>query len=147
MKNYVCAWKVALIMLCLSSCRDCYYIENDLHGIWQVTSIVNRGTGEVIDPQGLLYYSFQRSMVKLGYKQSSMPESMVNYISNFDIIAQDSIGMGGFVYSSVKEDRIVPLDSLRRFGLFQEYTVFGVDNNKHELKLLSDSSLIELRKY
>lgn len=130
----------------LTACQDHYYIENEFHGMWQVTSITNKNTGEVSEPQGSLYYSFQRSMVRLSNK-SSIPEVMVNYVSYFDIIAPDSIGMGEFVFSSVKEDEKVPIENLHKFGIYQDYTTFGVKHNKNKLVLNSEESLIELRKY
>lgn len=134
------------VILGFTACQDYYYIENEYHGMWQVTSITNKNTGEVSEPQGSLYYSFQRSMVRLSNK-SSIPEVMVNYVSYFDIIAPDSIGMGEFVFSSVKEDEKVPIENLYKFGIYQDYTTFGVERNKDVLKLSSDSSSIVLRKY
>ena len=134
------------VTLGFTACQGHYYIENEFHGMWQVTSITNKNTEEVSEPRGSLYYSFQRSMVRLSYK-SSIPEVMVNYVSYFDIIAPDSIGMGEFVFSSVKEDEKVPIDNLHKFGIYQDYTTFGVKHNKNKLVLNSEESLIELRKY
>ena len=138
---------VLTIALGLFSCQRFYYIEHDLHGIWQVTSITDKCTGEVRNPQGQLYYSFQRSMVKLGYKQLDIPEEMSYYLSNFDFVTSDSIGMGEFVFGSIKEEEKVPIENLHKFGIYQDYTIFGVKHDKDKLELSSDKSLIMLRKY
>lgn len=147
MRKYLYLLGILTFTLGFISCRDCYYVENDLHGIWQVTSIENKISGEIVNPHGVLYYSFQRSMVKLGFKYLDIPEGMVNYISHFDFLTPDSIGMGEFVFYSTKEDVKVPIDSLHKFGIFQDYTIFGVEYNKHILKLSSEKSLVVLRRY
>ena len=86
MKKQLYILLLFVFMLCFAACKDCYFVENDLHGLWQVTSITPKSSGDVIDPQGTLYYSFQRSMVKLGYKNPDIPESMVYYVSCFDFL-------------------------------------------------------------
>ena len=138
---------ILTVILGLAACQKSYYIEHELHGIWQVTSITNKSTGETSNPQGQLYYLFQRSMVKLGYKHLNIPEAMEYYLSNFEFITSDSIGMGGFVFGSIKEEEKVPVENLHKFGIYQDYTIFGVKHNKDELELSSEKSLIVLRKY
>lgn len=147
MKKQLYLLLLSVFMLCFAACKDCYFVESDLHGLWQVTSITNKSTGEVTDPQGTLYYSFQRSMVKLGYKYPNIPEGMVYYVSCFDFVTPDSIGMGEFVFSSVKEDKKVPIENLHKFGLYEDYTIFGFEHNRNSLRFSSDEVLIELRKY
>ena len=140
-------------MLCIISCGNHYYIENDLHGMWQVTSIENILTGEVSDGKGELYYMFQRSMVLLYYKQQYANGGNERYISHIDIVEDDSIGMGYFrVYTTGEGDFVnqevkASLDSLRKFGLFNDYTTFRMNQSKQKLLLTSDSARIVLRRY
>lgn len=142
-----------VILLYITSCEDCYYIEHDLHGMWQVESVERFSTGEVTKSHGELYYSFQRSLVKLGYKHLNIPESMLNYIAYFDFITKDSIGMGYFRKSSTGEgDEInnenrIPVESLHKFGMYQDYSIFHMQKSKKELILISDSSCVILNRY
>lgn len=140
-------------MSCLTSCRNNYYVENDLHGVWQVISIENLSTDEIIEPQGTLYYLFQRTMVSLCYNYLDVPEKMTNVIAHFDVIALDSIGMGGFrVYTTGEGENInlevnVSVGSLNKFGIYQDYTKFHVHQSRRTLTLTSDSARIMLCKY
>ena len=144
---------ILVLTLNAISCRDHYYIENDLHGVWQVTSVERLSTGEVTEPTGELYYMFQRSMVMLGHKLLEVPESMTRYIAHFDLVNEDSIGMGDFRnYTTgegdfVNQESKIPLGSLHRFGLYQEYTMFSMQRSKQELILTSDRARVTLRKY
>ena len=153
MKRLLYFLGVLVLTLNAISCKDHYYIENDLHGVWQVTSIEKLSTGEVTEPAGDLYYMFQRSMVMLGRRSLTVPESMVRYIAHFDFVGSDSLGMGDFRHYSTGEgnqidkEEKVPLPSLRKFGLFQDYTTFYMEQSSHKLILTSDSARIELRKY
>lgn len=140
-------------MLCITSCKNNYYIENDLHGIWQVTSIEKKMTNEIIEPQGTLYYLFQRSMVSLCYNYLDIPEKLTNYIAHFDLIGADSIGMGDFRFSTSGEgdknekEKEVPLDNLKKFGIYQDYTVFHMQQSRQKMIFTSDSVYVVLRKY
>ena len=153
MRQLLCAFNLFIIILSFSSCQDCYYIENDLHGIWQVTSVAKTSEGEILESQAQLYYMFQRSMVMLGYKPLNETKSMIRYIAHFDLIEPDSIGMGDFRARTtgegnyVNQESKIPLDSLRKFGIFQDYTLFHMDKSKKELVLSSDSACIVLRRY
>lgn len=144
---------ILALILNVTSCKDNYFIENDLHGVWQVTSVERLSTGEVTEPAGELYYMFQRSMVMLGHKHLGVPESMTRYIAHFDFVGSDSLGMGDFRnYSTgegnyVSQESKIPLESLHRFGLYQEYTMFHMVQFKQNLILTSDSSRVALRKY
>ncbi len=144
---------ILILILGLTSCKDNYYIENNLHGMWQVISVERLSTGEISESQGQLYYSFQRTMVKLGYKDTNILENMVNYIAHFDLITSDSLGMGYFRNGTTGEgdfvniENRVPLQSLYKFGIYQDYTTFYKQQSKQELILTSDSARIVLRKY
>ena len=140
-------------MLCLTSCKDSYYIENDLHGIWQVISIDRFSTDEIIEPQGALYYLFQRTMVSLCYNDIAIPERVSNVIAHFDMIAPDSIGMGGFRVCTTGEGDYINLEvkvsvsSLNKFGIYQNYTKFHLQQSRQKLIFTSDSARVVLRKY
>ena len=144
---------VLLAILSFISCKDNYYIENDLHGMWQVTSIYDFSTDETINPKGTLYYLFQRSMVSLCYNHLDIPERIDEFIAHFDLMGSDSIGMGDFRYSTsgegdkVNKETKVPISSLIRFGIYQDYTIFHMQQSKKKMVLTSDSACIVLRKY
>ena len=153
MKRLLYFLGVLVLTLNAISCKECYFIENDLHGVWQVTSVERLSTGEVAEPAGDLYYMFQRSMVMLGRRSLTGPESMVRYIAHFDFVGSDSLGMGDFKFFSTGEgnqidkEEAVPLSSLRKFGLFQDYTTFYMEQYSHQLILISDSARVVMRKY
>ena len=64
-----------IFMLTFASCKDSYYIENELHGMWQVTSVENLSTGDVVEVKGRLYYSFQRTVVMLSDVDLDLPNT------------------------------------------------------------------------
>ena len=140
-------------MLSFTSCKENYYIENDLHGMWQVTSIEKLSTGEIFSPQGTLYYLFQRSMVSLCYSYLNMPERLDEFIAHFDLMGSDSIGMGDFRYGTsgegdnVNKETKVSINSLNRFGIYQDYTIFHLQQSKKKMVLTSDSACIVFRRY
>ena len=153
MKDRLYVLCIFIAMLCFTSCKDNYYIENDLHGIWQVTSIERKMTNEIIEPRGTIYYLFQRSMVSLCYNYLDIPEKLADFIAYFDMIGTDSIGMGNFRISTSgegdkkeKED-IAALDDLKKFGIYQNYTIFHMQQSKQKLVFTSDSACIIMRKY
>lgn len=151
-KNQYLIAGALITLLCATSCKDNYYIENDLHGVWQITSIENLSTNEITEAQGDLYYMFQRTMVMLCHKYQT-PETMSRVIAHFDFIEPDSIGMGDFrVYTTgegnnVNDEVKVSVSSLNKFGIFQNYTTFHLQQSKQKMTLTSDYSRIELRKY
>ena len=153
MKRTLYLLGILVLTLNIISCRDNYYIENDLHGVWQVTSIEKMSTGEVTEPAGDLYYMFQRSMVMLGRRSLTVPESMVRYIAHFDFVGYDSIRIDFFRYYStgeganVNNETEVALSELHKFGFYQNYTTFHKQELKQELILTSDSARIIMRKY
>lgn len=152
MKRLLYIVGVLVLTLNAISCKDHYYIENDLHGVWQVTSIEKLSTGEVTEPAGDLYYMFQRSMVMLG-QRSTVPGSMKRYIAHFDFVGSDSLGMGDFRnYTTgegnyVNQESKIPLGRLHKFGLYQDYTMFHMLQSKQKLILTSDSARLILRRY
>ena len=141
------------IMLNSISCGDSYYIETELHGMWQVAEVENYSTGEVVKNSGELYYMFQRTLVCLYYKRQSAGKDEARYIAHFDLMKSDSIGMGGFRYyttgegDNVNKETLIPLNRLHKFGIYQDYTVFHMQRSKHELVLTSDSARVVLREY
>lgn len=142
-----------IFMLTLTSCKDNYFIENELHGMWQVISVENLFTGDVAEVKGNLYYSFQRTMVMLSDVDLDMPNNLKRYIAHFDLAEADSIGMGDFRYRTtgegnfVQQEKKIPLEFLHKFGIYQDYTMFHMEQSKKELILTSDSACIVLRKY
>ena len=143
---------ILFIILCMTSCQKYSYIENELHGMWQVTSVEEFSTGEITEAEGRLYYSFQRSMVMLGYKKPTIPvgQMMQHYIAHFDL-STDSIEMGDFrIYSPtgvIEQETKVPLNDLYKFGLYQDYTTFHMQLSQRKLILTSNEARIILRKY
>ena len=132
----------------LTSCQEYSYIENELHGFWQVTQVENTLTGESSETKGDLYYSFQRSMVMLNYHSPTKPSGMMmtQYLTTFDL-STDSITMGDFRIN-MEYDKKVDLEALHKFGIYDEYTTFAWDIEKNQtLILTSDKARITLRKY
>lgn len=132
----------------LTSCQEYSYIENELHGFWQVTQVENTLTGESSETKGDLYYSFQRSMVMLNYKSPTKPSGMMmtQYLTTFDL-STDSITMGDFRIN-MEYDKKVAIEALYKFGIYDEYTTFAWDIEKNQtLILTSDKARITLRKY
>ena len=153
MKRLLYFLGVLVFTLNAISCKDCYFIENDLHGVWQVTSVERLSTGEVAEPAGDLYYMFQRSMVMLGRRSLTVPESMVRYIAHFDFLSSDSLGMGDFRLfstgegSQINKEEKVPVSSLRKYGIFEDYTLFHMQLSRNKMILISDSARVVMRKY
>jgi hypothetical protein len=118
-----------------------------------VRSIERFSTGEKTEPQGTLYYLFQRSMVSLCYNYLNIPEKLTNFIAHFEQIAPDSIGMGNFRKSTsgegdkVNREDVVPVSSLNKFGIYQDYEIFHVELSKEKLVFTSDSVRIVFRMY
>ena len=135
-------------LLCFSACRDSYYIEHDLHGMWQVTSIEKLDSNQVVEKyDGQLYYLFQRTMVMLGYQHSDESWIVNRYIAHLDFVAPDSVGMGDFRGADGKYEEKISLRNLHKFGIYQDYTTFCVEKRKRSLILTSDNVCIKLRKY
>ncbi len=147
MKRVIYILGLFFIMSYITSCGDSYYVENELHGMWQVTSIERKSNEEVKDAQGQLYYLFQRSVVMLGHKLPSELGIADYNIAHVDCIGKDSIAMGPFRKAYAIPETKVLVDSLLKFGLYQDYTIFHLMQTRQKLILTSDSARIELRKY
>lgn len=135
-------------LLCHTSCQKYSYIENELHGLWQVMSVEDKTTGEITEAQGELYYSFQRNMVIVGYNTPSKPTGlmMTQYISEFNL-KEDSIEINNFL-DYPKCEYKAPLQALKKFGIHDEYTTFWIDHPKKSVLILeSDQARVTLRKY
>lgn len=145
---------IFLTCICAASCQESSYIENKLHGLWQVTQIEEKESGNTIHPQGDTFYSFQRNMVMLGYKSPNRPTGVIAigettttyYVSDF-FLENDSIQMGDFrIY--MYYDKKAPFDMLAKFGIYDEHTTFAIERpNKNALIFESDKSRIIMRRY
>ena len=137
-----------IVLLCHTSCQKYSYIENELHGLWQITSVEDKTTGEITKAQGELYYSFQRNMVIVGYNSPNKPtgQMLTQYISDF-LLEADSIQINNFrIY--LEYEKKAPLQALKKFGIHDEHTTFHVDQSKKGFMTLeSDKAQISLRKY
>lgn len=135
-------------LTCYTSCQKYSYIENELHGLWQVTSVEDKTTGEITEAQGELYYSFQRNMVIVGYNSPNKPTGlmMTQYISEFNLEG-DRIEINDFL-DYPKCEYKAPLQALKMFGIHDEHTTFIIDHSKKSiLTLESDLAHVTLRKY
>ena len=138
----------SIILLCHTSCQKYSYIENELHGLWQVTSVEDKTTGETTKTQGELYYSFQRNMVIVGYNSPNKPTGlmMTQYISDY-LLEGDSIQMNNFRIYQEYETK-PPLQSLKKFGIYDECTTFHIKKSKKGvITFESNKALIGLRRY
>ena len=139
---------ISIILLCHTSCQKYSYIENELHGLWQVTSVEDKTTGETTKAQGELYYSFQRNMVIVGYNSPNKPTGlmMTQYISDY-LLEGDSIQMNSF-FIYPEYNKKAPLKDLNKFGIHDDYTTFHVEKNKKGRMILeSEKARVKLLKY
>ncbi len=150
MRRNRCKILATLLIVSLTACES-YLINGNLDGMWQLQSIERNNPDTIVRNQGDLFYSFQRHTVVIG--DYNNPDELIGhlkseqYVSLFEY-AGDSISMGDFRYYYGREDIVVPLDSLKRFGLYNKRTTFHIEEltTKH-LVLRSDSALITMRKY
>lgn len=137
-----------IITLVQTSCQKYSYIENELHGLWQITAVEDKTTAETTEAQGDLYYSFQRNMVIVSYKYPTKPTGlmMTQYNSDF-FLEGDSIHINDFrLYQEY--DKKAPLQELKKFGIHGERTAFHINRtNRKSMILESDLSRVSLRKY
>lgn len=148
MKKAYTILALTLVLLCHTSCQEYSYIENELHGLWQVTSVENKMDNETTEAQGDLYYSFQRNMVIVGYNSPSKPTGsmMTQYISDF-YLDNDTIEIGNFrVFEEY--DKKVPVQALKRFGIHEEHTTFAIKRpKKNVMTFESDKAYVTMRRY
>lgn len=139
---------ILIVLLCLISCQKYSYIENELHGLWQVISVEDKTTGEITEAQSELYYSFQRNMVIVSYNSPNKPTGlmMTQYISDFHLDG-DSIQMDNFrIYQEYEKK--APQKALKKFGIHDEHTTFHIEKTKEgRMAFESDKARVELRKY
>lgn len=137
-----------IITLLHTSCQEYSYIENDLHGLWQVTTVEDKATAEVTEVHGDLYYSFQRNMVVVSYNSPTKPtgQMMTQYTSDF-LLEGDSIHINDFrLYQEY--DKRAPLQDLKRFGIHEEQTTFHIERpDRKSMFLESEQARVTLRKY
>ena len=148
MKTYIYkAWIIAVVaMIC--SCES-YLINGNLDGFWQVQTIENKQTGEITHCEGDVYYSFQRDLVLLTYILPHRPTGPIkeHHIAYFTQ-ENDSIAMTDFRIYLDKEATQTPLEKLAKFGLYDLFTTFQLEElNKKSLILTSDKARITMRKY
>lgn len=137
-----------ITLFCYTSCQKYSYIENELHGLWQVSSVEDKTTDVITQAQGELYYSFQRNMVIVGYNSPSKPTGMMmtQYTSDF-YLNGDTLEINDFrIYQEYEKK--APLQALKKFGIHDEHTTFTIERpTKSSLILDSDKARVVLRKY
>lgn len=148
MKRHVHNILLLTITFLVSSCES-YLINGDLDGFWQAISIEEKETGNIINCQGDIYYSFQRELVSITYVTPDVPAGKIKetYIAYFDY-SNDSITMGDFRIYKYSDGPQAPLAELEKFGLYETYTTFLVEKlDKNSLIMSSNKSRIVLKKY
>ena len=137
-----------LTIIATSSCES-YLINGDLDGFWQVSSIENKTTGDITYCNGDTYYSFQRELVLLSYVSPTLPQGLMkeNYIAYFTH-KNDSIYMTDFRIYLDRSGKQAPLSKLEKFGLYDTYNSFCVEElTSKSLILNSQKARILLRKH
>ncbi len=148
MKRQIYKSLALLIIVLISSCES-YQIHGDLDGFWQVSTIENKETGDIIHCNGDKYYSFQRELVLVSYASPEIPtgQSKENYIAYFTH-ENDSIYMTDFRIYFDRNGKQAPLSELEKFGLYELYNAFAVEElNSSSLVLSSEKTRISLKKY
>lgn len=139
---------MTLFALVLTSCES-YLVNGDLDGFWQVSTIENKETGDITYCNGDTYYSFQRELVLVSYTSPETPtgQSKENYIAYFTH-ENDSIYMTDFRIYLDRNGKQAPLSELEKFGLYELYNTFAVEElNRSSLVLSSEKTRISLKKY
>ena len=139
---------MTLFALVLTSCES-YLVNGDLDGFWQVKSIEDKQTGDITRCKGHIYYSFQRELVLVSYTSPETPtgQSKENYIAYFTH-ENDSIYMTDFRIYLDRNGKQAPLSELEKFGLYELYNTFAVEElNRSSLVLSSEKTRISLKKY
>ena len=139
---------ILLLTIFTTACES-YLIHGDLDGLWQVTSIENKQTGNITKCNGNIYYSFQRDLVLISYVLPEKPTGQMkeNHIAYFSH-ENDSIAMTDFRIYLDRNGKQSPLSKLSKFGLYDIYNTFGVEKlNKNTLILNSEKARIILTKH
>ena len=148
MKRQIYKSLALVIIILISSCES-YQIHGDLDGFWQVSTIENKETGDIIHCNGDTYYSFQRELVLVSYASPEIPtgQSKENYIAYFTH-ENDSIYMTDFRIYFDRNGKQAQLSELEKFGLYELYNSFAVEElNRSSLVLSSEKTRISLKKY
>lgn len=147
MRIYIVRTFLLLVIWVLCSCES-YLINGDLDGFWQVQTVEHLETGKITEGNNKFFYSFQRHIVQLTKHYSNGAAVLeAQYHAGFEW-KNDSIGMGDFrVYDLYGCKKKAPASELKKFGLYQDYTMFHMQMSKQQLVLTSDSARIILRKY
>lgn len=148
MKRQIYKSLALVIIILISSCES-YQIHGDLDGFWQVSTIENKETGDITYCNGDTYYSFQRELVLVSYTSPETPtgQSKENYIAYFTH-ENDSIYMTDFRIYLDRNGKQAPLSELEKFGLYELYNTFAVEElNRSSLVLSSEKTRISLKKY
>lgn len=148
MKRQIYKSLALFIIVLISSCES-YQIHGDLDGFWQVSTIEKKETGDIIHCNGDTYYSFQRELVLVSYASPEIPtgQSKENYIAYFTH-ENDSIYMTDFRIYFDRNGKQAPLSELEKFGLYELYNAFAVEElNSCSLVLSSEKTRISLKKY
>jgi hypothetical protein len=148
MKRQIYKSLALVIIILISSCES-YQIHGDLDGFWQVSSIENEETGNITYCNGDTYYSFQRELVLVSFASPETPTglSKENYIAYFTH-ENDSIYMTDFRIYLDRNGKQAPLSELEKFGLYELYNTFAVEElNSSSLVLSSEKTRISLKKY
>ena len=148
MKRQIYKSFALLIIILISSCES-YQIHGDLDGFWQVSTIENKETGDIIHCNGDTYYSFQRELVLVSYASPNILAGQMkeNYIAYFSH-ENDSIYMTDFRIYLDRSGKQAPLSKLEKFGLYDTYNSFCVEElTSKSLILNSQKARILLRKH
>ena len=137
-----------LTIIATSSCES-YLINGDLDGFWQVSSIENKTTGDITYCNGDTYYSFQRELVLVSHVSPEIPtgQTKENYIAYFTC-KNDSIYMTDFRFYLDRDGKQAPLSELEKFGIYELYNAFGVEElNSSSMVLSSEKTRIVMKKH
>ncbi len=148
MKRYIYGLLMLLTIIATSSCES-YLINGNLDGFWQVSSIENKTTGDITYCNGDTYYSFQRELVLLSYVSPTLPQGLMkeNYIAYFTH-KNDSIYMTDFRIYLDRDGKQAPLSELEKFGMYELYNAFGVEElNSSSMVLSSEKARIVMKKH
>lgn len=148
MKKNIYRIMLLLALMTISSCES-YLIHDDLDGFWQVSSIENKETGDIIYCKGDTYYSFQRNLVLISYVSPNIPTGQMkeNYIAHFTY-ENDSIHMTDFRIYLDRNGKQTPLSELAKFGLYETFNKFGIEKLNDKSMILSSKRVrIMFKKY
>lgn len=149
MRHYIYKVYALILAFTVTSCES-YLINGDLDGFWQLQTVEHLNSGEITHHNNDAFYAFQRHIIQLTRQTEShvMGQMGTRYHAEF-CWQNDSIEIGEFrEYDLSGCKKKVPSAVLEQFGIFQENTIFYVENlDKKSLILTSEDARIVLRKY